>query len=441
MSQLDLAMMSRRSLLSGGALLGAGAALGAMPFGRQLAYGAEIAGIEGQWPAVTAFINKYVSEKKVSGIVAAMGWGAAAPGYIARGTEGFDDPDAGGPNSLFRAYSMTKPVTGMAAMMLIDQGKLGLDQRLSDFIPEFRWMKVAIDPKTSLKGRRARSPITIRHLLTHTAGFGYAGVGQELVSKELLRLGVTPAAISRFPIPGITGGQPTPGPEEFIRRAASVPLLSEPGTAWHYSMSLDILGIVLARVAGTASLAEFLTERMFLPAGMTSSYFQVPGTEVPRLTTNYGLLGGQAIPIDQPKTSIYLDKPAFAFGGAGLVTSPADYDRFLEMVAMGGMVGGKRVMSEAAVRMGTSNLLPAGIDTTGTFIDGAGNGAGGRVGLGAQAGTYGWGGAAGTAAFAHTGLGLRAGLFVQYMPSGALPIQTDFPGVVLADLAARQRGA
>ncbi len=441
MSQLELALMSRRSLLGGGALLGAGAALAALPFGQQLAFAAEAGGIEGQWPAVTAFVEKYVSEKKVAGMVAALGWGSSAPGYIARGTEGFDDSDANLASSLFRAYSMTKPITGMAAMMLIDEGKLGLDQKLSDFLPEFRRMKVAIDPKTSLKGRRARNPITIRHLLTHTAGLGYAGLGQELVSKELLRLGVTPAAFSRFPIPGITPGQPTPGPEEFVRRAASVPLVSEPGTEWHYSMGLDILGIVLARIAGTASLAEFLTERMFLPAGMTSSYFQVPGSEVPRLTTNYGLLAGHSIPIDQPKTSIYLDKPAFAFGGAGLVTSPADYDRFLEMVAMGGTVGGKRVMSEAAVRMGTSNLLPAGVQTKGTFIDGAGNGAGGRVGLGAQAGTYGWGGAAGTVAIAHTGLRLRAGLFVQYMPSGALPIHDGFPGVILADLASRQRGA
>ncbi len=441
MSQLDLAMISRRSLLGCGALLGAGAALGTLPFGRQMAYAAEATGIEGQWPALTAFIDKYVSEKKVSGMIAAMGWGSAAPGYIARGNEGFDDPDADGPNSLFRTYSMTKPVTGMAAMMLIDQGKLGLDQKLADFIPEFSAMNVAIDSKKGLEARPAKNQITIRHLLTHTAGFGYAGISQDKVSLELGRLGISPSSVTRMIIPGVSDGPATPGVDEFIRRAATVPLMAEPGTAWHYSMSLDILGIVIARAAGTVDLGAFLTDRLFGPAGMTSSFFQVPGSEVGRLTTNYGILGGMAIPIDPPATSVYLDKPAFAFGGAGLVTSPADYDRFLEMVATGGKVRGKRIMSEAAVRMGTSRLLPANVETKGTFIEGASFGAGGRVGLGALEGTYGWGGLAGTVGFASTKIGLRAGLFVQYTPSGALPIEKAFPTAVLADIAARQKGA
>jgi CubicO group peptidase (beta-lactamase class C family) len=432
-------LISRRSLLRGSAILGAGAALGGLPFGRNLAFAAEISGIEAQWPNVTAFLDKYVGEKKVPGMVAALGWGKAAPGYILRGTEGFDDPDADGANSLFRTYSMTKPVTGMAAMMLIDQGKLGLDQKLADFIPEFAQMNVALDPGKSLDARPAKTQITIRHLLTHTAGFGYAGVNQDMVSKELRRLGVSPASVTRLVLPGITDGQPTPAAEEFIRRAASVPLLAEPGTAWHYSMSLDILGIVIARIAGTATLAEFLTEHMFGPAVMTSSYFQVPGSEVGRLTTNYGILGAATIPIDPAANSVYLDKPAFAFGGAGLVTTPADYDRFLSMIANGGVVGGNRVMSKAAVRLGTSDLLPKGTDIKGTYIDGAKFGAGGRVGVGPTAGTFGWSGAAGTVGFANTRTGLRAGLFVQYTPSGALPIQRDFPGAVLADLATKRK--
>ncbi len=432
-------LISRRSILRGGAMLGAGAALGSLPFGRNLAFAAETAGIEAQWPTVAAFLDKYVGEKKVSGMVAALGWGKAAPGYILRGKEGFDDPDADSANSLFRTYSMTKPVTGMAAMMLIDQGKLKLDQRLADFIPEFAQMSVAIDPAKSLDARPAKTQITIRHLLTHTAGFGYAGVNKDHCSEELRRLGVTPASVTRMILPGITDGQPTPAAAEFIRRAASVPLVAEPGTAWRYSMSLDILGIVIARVAGTATLAEFLAERMFGPAGMTSSYFQVPSSEVGRLTTNYGILGGNPIPIDPAANSVYLDKPAFAFGGAGLVTTPADYDRFLSMIANGGLVGGTRVMSRAAVRLGTSDLLPKGTDIKGTYIDGAKFGAGGRVGVGPTAGTFGWSGAAGTVGFANTSSGLRAGLFVQYTPSGVLPIQRDFPGAVLADLAAKRK--
>lgn len=437
MQEFDL---SRRSMLRASALFGTGAALAASPFGRALARAAEGAGIELNWPKVTELLQKYVSEGKVAGMVAALGWGTKAPGYIVRGKEGFADPDAAGANSLFRAYSQTKPVTGMAAMMLIDDRKLKLDQPIADFVPEFANMKVAIDPKASLESRPAKTQITVRHLLTHTAGLGYAGVGRNKVNDQLLKLGVTPASLSRSQIPGISPPTRTLQPDEFLRVAATVPLVAEPGTKWSYSMSLDVLGLVIQRASGARSFAAFMQERMFGPLGMTSSWFQVPAKEVGRLTSNYAMLGGKPMIIDPARTSIYLDPPAFAFGGAGLACSPADYDRFLMMIVNSGMAGTKRVMGAAAVQLGCTNLIPDGIDTKGTFVEGAGHGAGGRVGLGADAGTFGWAGAAGTVGFVNTRIGLRAGVYVQYMPSGALPIQTDFPQAVLADLAAMQPG-
>lgn len=436
----DAIALSRRNLLRSSVLLGAGAAVGALPFGSQLAHAAMAVGFEARWPKVTAMLDKYVSQKKVAGMVAALGWGDKDPGFIVRGKEAFDDPDSAGENSLFRAYSQTKPVTGMAAMMLIDDRKLKLDQPVADFIPEFANMRVAIDPKNSLESRPAQNQITVRHLLTHTAGLGYAGVGKEKVSAELLRLGVTPAVLTRMKIPGLPVSPPTPGPDEFVKLAASVPLVSEPGTEWHYSMGLDVLGVVIQRASGAKSFEAFLQERMFDPIGMKSSYFRVPASEVHRLTANYGLMGGFPLPIDPSKTSIYLDPPAFAFGGSGLVCSPADYDRFLKMIANGGMVGTRRVMGAASVALGVSNLLPDGVETKGTFIDGAGNGAGGRSGMGRDAGTFGWGGAAGTVGFVNVRMGLRAGIYTQYMPSEALPIHAEFPQTVLADLAA-MRGA
>lgn len=437
MQEFDL---SRRSMLRASALFGTGAALAASPFGRALALAAEGAGIEPNWPKVTELLQKYVSEGKVAGMVAALGWGTKAPGYIVRGKEGFADPDAAGANSLFRAYSQTKPVTGMAAMMLIDDRKLKLDQPIADFVPEFANMKVAIDPKTSLESRPAKTQITVRHLLTHTAGLGYAGVGRNKVNDQLLKLGVTPASLSRSQIPGISPPTRTLQPDEFLRVAATVPLVAEPGTKWSYSMSLDVLGLVIQRASGARSFAAFMQERMFGPLGMTSSWFQVPAKEVGRLTSNYGMLGGKPMVIDPARSSIYLDPPAFAFGGAGLACSPADYDRFLMMIVNSGMAGTKRVMGAAAVQLGCTNLIPDGIDTKGTFVEGAGHGAGGRVGLGADAGTFGWAGAAGTVGFVNTRIGLRAGVYVQYMPSDALPIQKDFPQAVLADLAAMQPG-
>lgn len=428
--------LSRRNLLRGTAWLGGAAALSALPLGRVLAQ-AQAAGIEAQWPAITAMIEKYVRRRKVSGMVAALGWKDQSPGYIARGKEGFDDRDPGGPNSLFRAYSMTKPLTGMAAMILIDEGKLKLDQPLADFVPEFASMQVAIDPKLGLDARPAKTQITIRHLLTHTSGLGYAVVGKNKVAERLFALGVNPGIVTKRKIKGLNDGPPTPGPDEFLRLAATVPLVAEPGKKWSYSMSLDVLGLVIGRAAGT-SFEQFVKDRILGPCGMASSFFHVPMTASDRLTTNYSYFLGSPIAIDRPGKSIYQDPIPFAFGGSGLVTSPADFDRFLTMLINYGTVGGMRVMSDAAVRMGTSNLLPEGADLTGTWVVGQHFGAGGVVGTGKDEGLFGWSGAAGTIGFAQMKLGLRTSLYVQYMPQNKLPILSEFPKAVGADLTAMQ---
>jgi len=428
---------SRRDMLRASALMGGAGIIAGLPLGAQLARAAEAAGIEAQWPTVTAMLDRYVKARKVSGMIAALGWRDAPPGYIARGKEGFDDPDLDGPDSLFRAYSMTKPLTGMAAMILVDEGKLKLDQPIADFAPEFANMQVAIDPKTSLASRPATQLITVRHLLTHTSGFGYAVVGKNKVADELKRLGVNPGIITKRKIKGLNDGPSTPGPDEFLRLAASVPLIAEPGAKWSYSMSLDVLGLIIGRAAGM-SFDAFLHERLMGPLGMTSSFFQVPGSASPHLTTNYAYFLGRPFAIDRPEGSIYQDPIPFAFGGSGLVTSPADFDRFLAMLVGLGMSDGKRIMSEAAVRMGTSNLLPEGADLTGTWIAGQQFGAGGIVGTGKDEGLYGWSGAAGTIGFAQMKLGLRTSLYVQYMPQDKLPILKEFPKAIGADLTAMQ---
>ena len=394
------------------------------------------------WPTVSAMVGRYVKDGKVPGMIAALGFGDAAPAFVGAGREGFDDPDAAGPMSLFRAYSQTKPVTGMAAMILISEGKLKLDQPIADFAPEFGEMKVAIDPDNSLEGRPAKTQITVRHLLTHTSGLGYAGIGKnKAITKELGRLGLRPSIITDLPIPGLSGGPQMPDPDEFLRRTATVPLCFEPGAAWRYSMSLDVLGLIIQRAAGAKSFAAFLDDRLFGPLGMEDTFFQVPAGEVPHLTTNYGVSAkAKPFAIDAPKSSIYLKPTPFAFGGSGLVTSPADYDRFMAMIVNAGKHRGKRVMSEAAVRLGTSDLLPAGADLSGTWVQGQGFGAGGSVGAGARAGSYGWSGAAGTIGYCNVKTGLRSGLYVQYMPSDTYPIFDEFLAAVTADAARHRRG-
>ncbi|MFT4026934.1 MAG: serine hydrolase domain-containing protein [Novosphingobium sp.] len=427
-------ILTRRGLLAGGAAL---AGAGLLPRWTLAAptTAAPPASIDRQWPKVAAMLDGYVSSRKLAGAQAAFGWGAGPMSTVSRGVLGFENPVPLTPDSLYRVYSMTKPVTGMAAMILIDEGKLGLDQKLADFMPEFADPKVAIDPAKSLDARPAASQITIRQLMTHTSGLGYS-IGGNKVAQELLRLGVVPAVVSRLPVPGLTAPIPTPDPDEFVRRAATVPLVAEPGTAWSYSMGLDVLGLVIGRVAGKP-FGAFLQERLFGPAGMASSFFQVPAEAAPRLTTNYGFVSGVAVPIDKPADSVYRDPPAFAFGGAGLVCSPADYDRFLQLLVGGGRIGGTQVIPERAVRLGMSNLLPPGVRTKGTMADGAGFGAGGKVGLGAEEGYFGWAGAAGTVAFVNARQGLRAGLYVQYMPDATYPLRDEFLTAVRGDLLAR----
>ena len=194
-------------------------------------------------------------------------------------------------------------------------------------------------------------------------------------------------------------------------------------------------------VASGMPFDAFLAERIFAPCGMTSTWFRVPESEVGRLTTNYAAVGGTLLPVDPAKASIYLDRPPYPFGGAGLVSSPRDYDRFLRMLLGFGRIEGKQVMSEAAVRLGTSNLLPVGTDLSQSFIKGNGFGAGGSVGLGEDAGTFGWAGAAGTVGFVNYRVGLRAGVYTQYMPSEAYPVHREFAKAVLADVTGKKAAA
>lgn len=423
--------LSRRALLGASALLAGSAAFPRLAFANAAA--------EAKWPNVTALIDSYVARKKVPGMIAALGWGTSPSLDIARGTEAEGDLDVVGPDSLFRIYSMTKPITGMAAMMLVDEGKMGLDQPLADILPKFAKMQVQVTPDGSITDLKPASrPITLRMVLTHSAGLGYSIIQKGPLKTAFEEAGVIPGQVSRMPIPGLNRGKPVQSLELFADRLAELPLVFDPGSKWSYSVGLDLMGRVIEVVSGQPFDA-FLKERIFDPLGMASTWFQVPENEVHRLTTNYGILGGMPIPIDPGAKSIYLDKPPFPMGGAGLVSSPRDYDRFLTMLLGLGRFEGRQVMSEAAVRMGTSNLLPAGVDTRGSMIDGAGFGAGGRVGIGVDEGTYGWGGAAGTVAFVNYRVATRASLYTQYMPSEAYPVHSEFPRAVIADLMAGAR--
>lgn len=425
--QIERNILARRGFLALGARLAAtGMAAAFIP-------GPIWAAAE-KYPTIKAQFDAYVSAKKLAGMAAAIGRGNGAAELIAVGTIAQGDSTPVDIDTLWRVYSMTKPITGMAAMILVGEGKMKLDQPIADFLPEFANMTVLTDPTNSLASVPAKTQITVRHLLTHTAGLGYSIITKGPLLQAYLENGITPGVVSRFPIPGAPPSAPTPDIKTFSERLAKLPLIAEPGTKWSYSIALDLMGRVIEAVSGT-DFEAFLKARIFEPLKMTSSYFQVPASETKRFVTNYAPFNGILLPIDPAATSIFLQRPAFAFGGAGLVCSARDYDRFLSMLLNGGTLDGVTVMSPQTAALGMSNLLPEGMNTAGTMIDGAGFGAGGRVGVGAQAGSYGWGGAAGTIAFVHNRLNIRATGMAQYMPSTVYPLHEEFAKWVLQDVA------
>jgi CubicO group peptidase (beta-lactamase class C family) len=358
----------------------------------------------------TALAKRYVADGTVPGIVITYAKGDAPLKVIAEGrianetTARPADVD-----SLWRVYSMTKPITGIAAMILIEEGKLKLDQPISDFIPAFKTMKVLVDPAKDLTSRPATHPITVRNLLTHTAGLGYNIITKGPLLDEYNRLGINPAQVSVSFEASARGARPATL-EEFADRVATLPLIAEPGSKWSYSIGLDVLGRVIEAASGVP-FDTFVNTRIFAPLKMRESYWTVPADKAASLATDYAVVGGNRIPLDPGATSVWLKPPSFPYGGAGLVMSARDYDRFLHMLVNGGELDGARILKRETVALAMSNLLPAGVDQS--ILDemtkdtGApmGFGAGGSVYLagrpgGQGKGTFGWGGAAGTIAWA-----------------------------------------
>ena len=391
--------------------------------------------------AVTQLADRWVAENRVPGIVVTVGRGDAAPQVAAAGrianeaTARRADID-----SLWRVYSMTKPITGIAAMILVEQGKLGLDQPISDFIPAFKSMRVLVDPAKDLASRPATRPITVRNLLTHTAGLGYNIITKGPLLDEYNRLGINPAAVSAAMEPNMRAVRPA-SLEEFANRVATLPLIAEPGTKWSYSIGLDVLGRVI-EVASGVPFDQFVSTRIFRPLGMNASYWTVPADKAGLLATNYAQLGDSRAPLDPGASSVWLKPPSFPYGGAGLVMSARDYDRFLHMLVNGGTLDGARILKPETVRLAMSDLLPATVDRSLLQAQAGGDqvgfGAGGSVSLadrpgGPGKGTFGWAGAAGTFAWVDPKNQVRATAMINLF--GQTPLKRDVIQAVYADSA------
>lgn len=398
-------------------------------------------------PHVAALFDSYVADNKMPGIVGAFGARDLPTVFVSAGHIA-DDPGApeAGPDSLWRVYSMTKPITAMAAMLLIQDGKMTLDQPVADFIPGFAHMRVLTDPDHSLATRPAKAPITIRELMTHTAGLGYTIINTGPIKQLYESKGIVPFAANRAVEAKMRAVRPKTL-AAFADTVATLPLIAEPGTTWSYSIGLDVLARVV-EVASGMPFDRFVQTRLLDPLKMNSTYWQVPASQKQRLATDYVFVGTTRTPLDPGATSVFLDPPSFPYGGAGLVMSARDYDRFLHMLQDGGTLDGVQVMKPETVALALSNLLPNGVTFTGvggttgglTTTTPMGFGAGGMVTLadvpgGPGKGTYGWGGAAGTIAWVDREHQTRGVVMVNYMPANTWPVRDQTVHALMEDYA------
>jgi len=395
------------------------------------------------YPALQAFADRLVREGRVPGITIAVGQGDRPPTFIAAGriaTDGSAAPASA--DTLWRAYSMTKPVTGIAAMILVDEGKLKLDQPISDFIPAFKSTRVFVDAAKGGETRAAAREITVRHLLTHTSGLGYPQFAEKPLADMLNAAGLVPFSFGPAFEAVVRPKRPT-ALLAFAERRATIPLAEDPGTKFSYAMGLDVLAAVIERASGMPYEA-FIQQRLLGPLGMQSTYWQVPADAVPRFadTILKDPKTGAVNIMDPAATSPYLKPPSFPYGGGGLVMSARDYDRFLHMLQNGGTLGGKRILSRRAASLAMSNLLPPGVNYAGfgpiPANEPTGFGAGGFVtiaetdGFGRKRGTFGWDGAAGTRAWVNPKEKVRVTMMINIF--GGLDLVDAFEQAVATDL-------
>ncbi|MBU6372121.1 MAG: beta-lactamase family protein [Alphaproteobacteria bacterium] len=401
-----MSSLSRRALLAGIA-----AAVSAPAFAKSRLGGRTIA-----YDGVQAFLDGYVSSARLPGAMVAIQRPDGPPLILKSGRI---DPDPAAPamdeRAVVRIYSMTKPITGIAAMQLIDDGRLALDQPIADILPEYAAPKVLVDDATGAT-RPAASPITIRHLLTHTAGLGYSVNAGTPLARRYVEAGLTPGARTRGP-----GEGPTPESlQAFAARLATQPLGADPGTRWTYSVSLDLLGAIIERVAG-APFQDVLRTRIFEPLGMTDTAFFAGPAQQARLTSVVGVAPTGVRVLDPRAASPFSAPAAYPSGGGGLVSTAADYARFCQAILGGGAIGRTRILSREGMRRATSNLAPPGVTAEGR---GHGFGAGMRVvrvpqPLEEPAGSVGWGGAAGTTFWVDLDARVAVIFMAQFYPSMA----------------------
>jgi CubicO group peptidase (beta-lactamase class C family) len=312
-------------------------------------------------------------------------------------------------DAIFRIYSMTKPITAVALMMLAEEGKLGLDDAVHTHIPSWKNLRVYASGVPSLVENTVgqfittpvERPMKVVDLVTHTAGLTYGFMTRTAVDAAYRH-----TKLGDFQTPG--------GLDAFIEQLAKLPLDFTPGRYWNYSVSIDVMGYLVQKLSGQ-TFGEFLRTRLFEPLGMKDTAFSIPASKIDRFCACYQPKPGGGLKLqDDAQKSTYAEPPKLESGGGGLVSTLHDYMRFCRMMVNGGSLDGVQILSPKTVQMFSMNLLPDGklltdmVAGEGLFTEAGYNGVGFSIGCGVtmdpaltkvqgSVGEYFWGGAASTA--------------------------------------------
>jgi CubicO group peptidase (beta-lactamase class C family) len=349
-------------------------------------------------------------------------------------------------DAIFRIYSMTKPITAVALMMLAEEGLIGLDDPVHTHIPSWKNLGVYASGVATLLANQPPSflttptqrPMKVVDLVTHTAGLTYGFLMRTAVDAAYRK-----ARIADFNTPG--------GLEAMIDQLARLPLEFSPGTAWNYSVSIDVMGYLVERLSGL-SFGEFLRTRLFEPLGMSDTAFFCPPEKLDRFSTCYAPGSDGRLKVqDDALASTYAAPPALESGGGGLVSTTADYMRFCRMMLGGGVLDGVRILSPKTVALFSLNHLEgnrelAQMAPPGAFSESGYNGVGFSIGCGVtvdvartrlpgSVGEYFWGGAAATAFFIDPKEDLTVVLMTQVLGAEArLTLRRDLRTLVYSSI-------
>ena len=337
---------------------------------------------------LTAVMQRQVDARHVPGVSMLIARGGKVGYRRDIGALRPDGPPLPG-DAIFRIYSMTKPIVSVALMMLVEEGRLFISDPLAKFVPEFANPRVGVEKDGKLELVAAERPITVQDLLRHTSGLTYFFTGVSAVQRLYFKAQL---------ISPTTFSPNGPTLSEFVTALAKLPLLNQPGASWDYSHSTDVVGRIIEIVSGQ-SLGAFLQERILTPLGMSDTAFFVPPDKQDRVAKPFA---------KDPDTgeSVTLTETNFESGGGGLWSTMDDYERFVQMLYLGGALGNTRLLGRKTLEFMTADHLGPHVRIGTTFLLAPGHGFGlgfavrREVGLAPTPGTPGeffWGGIAGTA--------------------------------------------